>query len=223
MDPQTERLRVGVLASGTGSNFAAIIKAVEDGQLNIELAVLICNRPTAGALELATRAGIPTVVLDHRAFGSREQFDAELVSVLTEARVGLVVMAGFDRLVTSVFLRPFRDRVLNIHPALLPSFKGTHAQRQAVDYGVRISGATVHFVDEDVDHGPIVAQAAVAIDPFADSKTTAELILQQEHQLYPIAIRLFAEGRLEIEGRKVRILAAPPPEGSLHNPAPGKP
>jgi phosphoribosylglycinamide formyltransferase-1 len=218
--PQTDRLRVGVLASGTGSNFEAIIGAVDAGNLNVELALLICNRPGARALALADSAGIPTRLIQHGDYPSRDAFDTEMVSALRQADVGLVVMAGFDRLVTPVLLDAYRERVMNIHPALLPSFKGTHGQSQAVDYGVRISGATVHFVDEAVDHGPIIAQAAVAIDPFEATDVSAKRILEQEHRLYPLAIQLFANGQLRIEGRKVRVLDADNTGGALLNPSP---
>lgn len=215
---QAKQMRVAVLASGTGSNFAAIVHAQQSKALNVDLALLVCNRPKAKAIDIASKAGIATALIDHRDFDSRERFDQAIVDALLNARIELVVMAGFDRLVTRVLVDAFQDRILNIHPALLPSFKGTQGQKQAVDYGVRIAGATVHFVDEHVDHGPIIAQAAIAIDPFDSPQRTADLILEQEHRLYSHAIQLFAEGRLRIEGRKVRILDARRPAEAIHNP-----
>ncbi len=215
----TDRMRVGVLASGTGSNFAAILAAVACGDLDIEPVLLVCNRPSAGCLRIAEGHDVPTKVVDHRLFDSRGSFEAEVVEALRRAGVELVVMAGFDRLVTSVLLDAFAGRVVNIHPALLPSFKGTHGQKQAAEYGVRITGATVHFVDQEVDHGPIIAQAAVAIDPSDDADAVAAKILQQEHRLYPMALQLIAEGRVRIQGRKVLIAEALTPTEPLFSPA----
>jgi len=154
-------------------------------------------------------------VLDHRGFASREDYDAGLVDALHAAGVELVVLAGFDRLVTRVLLDAFPQRVINIHPGLLPAFKGLHAQRQAIEYGVQIAGATVHFVDESVDHGPIILQGAVAVDPHDDVDAVTARILEVEHQLYPAAIRLLAEDRLRVVGRRVTIAGPssplPPP------------
>jgi phosphoribosylglycinamide formyltransferase-1 len=150
-------------------------------------------------------------VIDHRDFARREDFDRTVVEALRAAGVELVVLAGFDRLVTPVLLEAFPHRVINIHPALLPAFKGLHAQADAVEYGVRIAGATVHFVDEQTDHGPILLQGAVVVDPDDDAETLAARILEVEHQLYPEAIRLIADNRVEIDGRRVRILGTPPP------------
>src|SRR5262249_9056247 len=146
-------------------NLQAIMDRIADRTLDARIALVVCNRAGAGGLERAGAAGVPTRVIDHRGYGRREDFDAAVVDALRAARGELVVLAGFDRLVTGVLLRAFPGRVVNIHPALLPAFKGLHAQRQAVEYGVRVAGATVHLVDEHVDHGPIVLQGAVAIDP----------------------------------------------------------
>jgi phosphoribosylglycinamide formyltransferase-1 len=203
-------LTLGVLVSGSGTNLQAILDRIADGTLPARVGVVIANRPGALGLERATAAGVPTRLLDHRGV-PREQYDAGLVEALRAAAVDLVVLAGFDRLVTRVLLEAFPRRVVNIHPALLPAFKGLHAQRQAVDYGVRIAGATVHFVDESVDHGPIILQGAVAVDPDDDADTLAARILEVEHRIYPEAIRLFAADRLEIDGRRVRIRGAVPP------------
>jgi len=202
---------VGVLVSGGGTNLQAILDRVADGSLPARVAVVISNRAAAGALARAERAGVATVVVDHRAHPSREAFDAAVTDALRAAGVDLVVLAGFDRLVTPIILQAFPQRVINIHPGLLPAFKGLHAQRQAVDYGVRIAGATVHFVDEAVDHGPIILQAAVVVDPDDSPDDVTARVLEVEHQLYPMAIRLIAEGRVQIEGRRVRILGPTPP------------
>lgn len=209
-------LTLGVLVSGRGSNLQAILDAIAAGTLPCRVGIVVSNRPGAPALERAQRAGVPTRVLEHTGFPTREAFDAALASLLREAGVELVVLAGFDRILTPAVLNPFSGRVLNIHPALLPAFKGLHAQRQALDYGVRITGATVHFVDAEVDHGPIILQAAVAVSPSDTEETLARRILEVEHRIYPEAIRLVAEGRLTIEGRRVRIAGGhdaplPPP------------
>jgi phosphoribosylglycinamide formyltransferase-1 len=195
----------GVLISGTGTNLQAILDRIAAGALDCRIAVVIANRAGAAGLERARRAGVPTRVVDHRAFESREAFDAALVDVLRAASVELVVLAGFDRLITKVLLEAFPKRILNIHPALLPAFPGLHAQRQALEYGVRITGATVHFVDEHTDHGPIVLQGAVVVSPDDTEDTLSRRILEIEHEIYPAAIQLFAEGRLTVEGRHVRI------------------
>jgi len=208
-------LTLGVLVSGTGSNLQAILNAIAAGTLPCRVGVVVSNRPQAPALARAERAGVPTHVVDHRRYATREAFDAVLAAILQQAGVELVVLAGFDRLLTPAFLDPFAGRVLNIHPALLPAFKGLRAQRQAIDYGVRVSGATVHFVDAELDHGPIVLQAAVAVAQDDTEESLARRILEVEHRIYPEAIRLFAEGKLTIEGRRVRIAGGnaplPPP------------
>ena len=201
----------GVLVSGSGTNLQAILDRVADGSLDCRIALVLSNRPGAAALSRAERAGVPTRVIEHRPFPSRETFDAAVVEALHGAGVELVVLAGFDRIVTPVLLGAFPDRVMNIHPALLPSFPGLHAQRQAVAYGVRVAGATVHFVDEATDHGPIILQGAVAVTPDDTEETLSARILAVEHVLYPQAIQLFAEGRLAIKGRRVRILGGRPP------------
>jgi len=196
---------VGVLVSGSGTNLQAIIDRCAAGHLDCRIGMVVSNRPGVRALERATAAGVPTRVVDHRSFKQREEFDAALVDVLREAGVELVVLAGFDRLVTRVLLGAFADRVINIHPALLPAFKGLHAQRDALAYGVKLAGATVHLVDEQTDHGPIIVQGAVAVGPDDTEETLRERILGVEHEIYPAAIQLFAEGRIEVSGRRVRV------------------
>ena len=170
---------------------------------------MISNRAQAAGLERATRAAIPTRVIDHHEFATREAFDGALADALRAAGVELVVLAGFDRLITRVLLDAFPNRIVNVHPALLPAFKGLHAQRQALAYGARITGATVHFVDEAEDHGPIILQGAILVAPDDTEETLAQRILEVEHRLYPAAIQLFAQGRLVVEGRRVRIRAEP--------------
>jgi phosphoribosylglycinamide formyltransferase-1 len=204
-------IAVGALISGTGSNLQAIIDRIAAGRLDCALRVVVSNRGGVAGLARAAAAGIPTRVVEHGRFASREAFDAALVDTLRAAGVELVVLAGFDRLVTSVLLDAFPMRVMNVHPALLPAFKGLHVQRQAVEYGVRIAGATVHFVDEHTDHGPIIAQGAVAVAPDDDPETVRQRILAVEHEIYPLAIQLFAEGRIVVEGRRVFVAGPRPP------------
>lgn len=203
-------IAVGVLISGTGTNLKALIDRIAAGRLDCRIRIVISNRPGAPGLAHAERAGIPTRVIDHRGYASREDFDAALVTVLSEVGVELVVLAGFDRLLTARLLGAFPERVMNIHPALLPAFKGRRAQGQAVDYGVKIAGATVHLVDEHMDHGPIIVQGAIAVGADDTEDTLRDRILAVEHEIYPLAIQLFAEGRLRVEGRRVRVTGPPP-------------
>ncbi|HYC57631.1 MAG TPA: phosphoribosylglycinamide formyltransferase, partial [Candidatus Binatia bacterium] len=199
----TRPLPIGILASGSGTNFDSIADAIRGGELDADIRIVVCNRPAAPVLEKARARGLQTRVVEHRLYASREEFDGAVADVLEAAGIELVVMAGFDRVVTPALLRRFTHRVLNIHPALLPAFRGSHAQSQAAEYGVTIAGATVHFVDEAVDHGPIVMQVAVPLAAGEDAETVRLRILEQEHRIYPYAIQLFAEGRLSIEGRRV--------------------
>jgi len=219
----TQRLRLGVLASGGGSNLQAIIDRCRDGSLQAEIAVVIANNPDAGALERARLAGIAARCINHRDFAGREAFDAALVTALREAGVELVVLAGFMRLISRVLLDAYPLRIINIHPALLPAFPGLHVQQQALDYGARFSGCTVHFVDGGVDTGPIIIQAVVPVLPGDTAETLAARILEQEHRIYPRAIQLFAEGRVRVDGRSVafeppvatasQVLVNPPLQG----------
>jgi phosphoribosylglycinamide formyltransferase-1 len=194
---------IAVLISGSGSNLQAIIDASERGEIPARVGLVVSNKADAYGLIRAQRHGIPAEVIDHRAFPTREAFDAKLVEVIRASGAVLVCLAGFMRVVTPVFLRAFPHRILNIHPALLPSFPGTHGPRQAVEYGVRFSGCTVHFLDEGVDTGPIVVQAVVPVYEDDTEETLAARILKEEHKIYPMAIRLFLEGRLTISGRRV--------------------
>ena len=200
-----EPLRVGVLASGRGSNFRALAEAAAAGRIPATVVVLVSDRATAPALDIARAHRIESVVVDPKQHPSREAHEKAVISVLEERRVGLVCLAGYMRLLTSAFVDHFRGRLLNIHPSLLPAFPGLHPHRQTLEHGVRISGATVHFVDEGVDTGPIVLQAAVPVRPDDTEATLSDRILAEEHRLYPEAVRLFAEGRLEIRGRRVHI------------------
>ena len=201
----TVRLRIGVLASGRGSNFEAIARAVASGLIPATLAVLIADRPGAGAIARARAHGVETLCIDPREHPGRAAHEKAVIGALDERSVGLVCLAGYMRLLTGDFVRHFEGRLLNIHPSLLPCFPGLHAQRHALEHGVKVAGATVHFVDEGVDTGPIVLQAAVAVQDDDTEDTLAERILAEEHRIYPEAIRLFAQGRLSVEGRRVRI------------------
>lgn len=198
--------RVGVLASGRGSNLQAILQACARPGFPARVAVVISDRERAMALERARAAGIEAVWLNPKDFGDREAFDRSLVRELETRGVGLVCQAGWMRILSPAYVRAFGGRALNVHPSLLPAFPGLHAQRQALDHGAKVAGATVHFVDEGVDTGPIVLQAAVPVEPSDTEETLAARILVQEHRLYPEAVRLFAEGRLQIQGRRVIVL-----------------
>jgi phosphoribosylglycinamide formyltransferase-1 len=196
-------IAVGALISGAGTNLQAIIDRIAAKRLDCDLRLVVSNRADAAGLRRAAAAGVATRVIDHRGFPRREDFDRALVAALREAGVELVVLAGFDRLITPIFLDAFPQRIINIHPALLPGFTGLHAQRQALAYGVKIAGASVHFVDEHTDHGPLIVQGAVAVAPDDTEETLRERILAVEHEIYPLAIQMFAEGRIQVEGRRV--------------------
>lgn len=199
------KLRLGVLASGSGSNLQSIIDRCADGSIDAEIVLVLSNVPGAGALIRAEKAGIATALIDHRTYAERTDFDRSVVSALQSAAVDLVVLAGFMRIITAPFIDAFPERIINIHPALLPAFPGLHVQKKALDAGARFSGCTVHFVDGGVDTGPIIIQAVVPILDDDDEVSLSERILVQEHRIYPRAIQLIAEGRLRIEGRRVRI------------------
>ncbi len=202
---EARHLKLAVLASGRGSNFDAICQAIDQKDLDAEIAVLISDKPDAPALQKAAARGIETLHINPREFPGRDAYEAVLVNELKERNVDLVVLAGYMRLVGGVFLAAFENRVLNIHPALLPSFQGLHAQQQALDYGVRISGCTVHIVDEGMDTGPIIMQKAVPVYDTDDEDTLSERILLEEHQIYWQSLQLIAEGRIWIKGRRVVI------------------
>jgi phosphoribosylglycinamide formyltransferase-1 len=191
--------RFGVLISGEGTNLQAILDAAAEGRLQGEVAVVISNVATAGGLARAKKAGVPTVVLPHKGYASREAFDAAVVDALREHEVDYVVLAGFMRLVTPVLLDAFPMRVINIHPALLPSFPGVHGQAQALAYGVRVTGCTVHFVDVGTDTGPILAQAVVPVLDDDDEGTLKRRVFAREHALLPTVLQWIAEGRVTVE------------------------
>lgn len=220
----SSKLRIGALASGGGTNLQAIIDRCQDGSIQAEIVVVICNNPDAGALERARKAGIPALCLDHRAFSDRAAFDRELVKALQEAGADTIVLAGFMRIITEAMLEAFPQRILNIHPALLPAFPGLHVQRKAIEYGARFAGCTVHFVDGGVDTGPIIAQAVVPVLDDDTEESLSSRILAEEHRLYPHAIQLLAEGRLKIVDRRVLIdpPLSPPPSSLVNPPLPAE-
>jgi phosphoribosylglycinamide formyltransferase-1 len=199
-------MNVAVLVSGSGTNLQAILDAQKAGALgSARVVVVVSNVAGVRALERAAAAGVPTEIMPHKQFASREAFDQALVATLKKHGVELVALAGFMRLLTPGFLAAFPQRVMNIHPALLPAFPGVHSQKQALDYGARVTGCTVHFVDEGCDTGPIIAQAAVPVLDGDDEAALTARILAEEHRLYPAAIRAVADGRVRVAGRRVTI------------------
>lgn len=207
------RLNLGILVSGSGTNLQSILDAVQQGRLDADVRVVVSNRPGAYALERAAQAGVETRVLDHREFESREAFDRALVQLLRAAQVEWVVLAGFMRVLTPELLHAFPGRVLNIHPSLLPAFPGVNGPGQAFEYGVKVAGCTVHFVDEGVDAGPIIAQRAVPVLEVDDAESLRKRILQQEHELYVEVLQALSEERVTIQpssGGRARVRIAPP-------------
>ncbi len=213
-------VKLGVLISGAGTNLQAIIDAILHGDLKAEIRLVISNRADAHGLERARRHGIETTVIDHRKFASREDFDRAILAALLDRSVELVALAGFMRLLSPVMLEAFAGRIMNIHNSLLPSFPGIHGPKDAIEYGVKIAGCTVFFVTPGVDVGPVIVQAAVPVLPGDDEQRLAARILLQEHRIFPHAIALFQQGRLEIQGRRVIIKGdSPKPTSSpLVNP-----
>jgi len=213
-------VNLGVLVSGSGSNLQAIIDNIEAGRLDARIKVVISNVPDVYALERAKNHGIPSRVILHKGL-KREEYDQRVVESLKAHDVELVVLAGFMRIITSVLLRAFPMRVMNIHPALLPSFPGTHVWQTQIDYGVKFAGCTVHFVDEGTDTGPIIIQAVVPVNDDDTTDTLNARILKQEHKIYSQAIQMYAEGRLEIQGHRVLAKGVPQAADSfLINPPP---
>ncbi len=203
------RLRLGVLVSGRGTNLQAILDGCKSGAIPASVEVVVSNRPSVLALDRARSAGVPTACVDFTAYGkwpeSRPRYEQDLVAVLRGHQVELVVCAGYDRLAGDVLMSAFPGRIINIHPALLPSFPGLHAQRDALAYGVKVSGATVFFVDPTVDGGPVIIQEAVPVREDDTEESLSERILEVEHRILPAAITLIAQGRTKIEGRRVRV------------------
>jgi len=197
---------IAVFCSGNGTNFQAIINAVKRGFIKANLALMVCDTPEAYALVRAKKAGIETFLLTRQGFKARQDYDREVIKKLEEKNIDLVVLAGFMRLMSPYFVDKYRNRVLNIHPALLPSFKGTQGIKAALDYGVKVTGPTVHFVDEGLDSGPIIIQEAVGIRDDDTEETLARRIHKKEHIIYPKAIKWFVEGKLKVEGRRVKLI-----------------
>jgi phosphoribosylglycinamide formyltransferase-1 len=199
------QVSIAVLISGRGTNLQSIINAVEEKRLDAKIEIVLSNKADAFGLERAKKHGVSTVVLDHKSYSSREAYDQAVVDLLQKRGVELVVLAGFMRLLSPAFIKAYSNRIMNIHPALLPSFPGLQVQKKAVEHGVRFAGCTVHFVNEECDEGPIIIQAVVPV--FADDteETLGARILKQEHRIYPQAIQLYAENRLRVVGRKVLV------------------
>jgi len=197
---------IAVFCSGNGTNLQAIINAVKRGFIKANLALMVCDTPEAYALVRAKKAGIEAFLLTKQGFKTRQDYDKEVVKKLEEKKIDLVVLAGFMRLMSPYFVDKYRNRILNIHPALLPSFKGTQGIKDALNYGVKVTGPTVHFVDEGLDSGPIVIQEAIKIRDDDTEETLAKRIHKKEHIIYPKAIKWFVEGRLKIEGGRVRLI-----------------
>ncbi len=201
-------LKIGAIASGSGSNFEAIVESTEKGILKdkAQIEVLICNKAGAYCMERAKNHKIPVVLIEsdkHK--GTREEFDAKIIDVLKKYKVDLVVLVGYMRLVSKLFIETFKGNIMNIHPALLPSFKGMHAHRDVLAYGVKVSGCTVHFVDSDADHGPIIIQKCVPVYDTDTEETLGKRVLEWEHMIFPKSIELFVNKKLRIDGRIVRI------------------
>ena len=199
----SKKTKVGVLVSGNGSNLQAII---DKNIASCEIALVISNKPDAYAIKRAEISNIPFEVINNKDYGSREEFEQELIKSLDSKGIELVVLAGFMRVLTPFFVRHYKNRIVNIHPALLPSFPGVDAAKQALEYGVKYTGCTVHFVDDGVDTGPIILQTIVAIEQDDTEETLLEKIHKEEHKIFPQAVKLFCEGKIRIEGRRVRII-----------------
>jgi phosphoribosylglycinamide formyltransferase-1 len=203
-----EKGRVGILISGRGSNMVALVEAMRGGEVEAQPALVLSNVAGAPGLAEAAERGVPCAVVEHRAIRPREAHERRVRDALREHRVDLVCLAGYMRLVGPVLLDAFPGRILNVHPSLLPAFPGLHAQRQALEHGVKMTGCTVHFVDEQCDHGPIVLQASVEVREGDSEETLASRILEQEHRIYPRAVALYFAGRLRVAGRRVEIVPA---------------
>ena len=199
-------IRIAVLVSGRGSNLQAIIDSIENGYLNAQISVVISDISDAYALERARTHGINAVHIDPKKSGSKQAYETEILGVLASNNVQLVLLAGYMKILGKTLLDTYKNRILNIHPALLPAFPGLHAQEQAFRHGVKVAGCTVHFVDEELDGGPIILQKCVEVNEDDTPQTLAERILEQEHKIYPEAVKLFVENKLRIEGRKVKII-----------------
>ncbi|MGB9006360.1 MAG: phosphoribosylglycinamide formyltransferase [Candidatus Aminicenantales bacterium] len=204
LSPQ-KRGRVAVLLSGRGSNFMALHEAMRNGRINADIVLVLSNKEDAAGLRAARERGLESLYLNPKLYPEKEEYDRDIIKELRRRNVDLVCLAGYMKVLTSFFCREYKNRIMNIHPALLPSFPGLHVQQQAIDWGVRFSGATVHFVAEEVDMGPIILQSAVPVLQDDTEQTLADRILVEEHKIYPESVQLFFEGRLEVRGRRVFI------------------
>ncbi len=208
-----------ILISGRGSNMESLLDAVAAGELRVRVAAVLSNRPDAKGLQTAAARGVPTRVVDHKQFSSREDFDAAMAEAIDAFAPDLVVLAGFMRILTDGFVRHYAGRLMNIHPSLLPSFPGLHTHQRALEEGVRIHGCTVHFVTPTLDHGPVIVQAAVPVLDGDDEPSLAARVLAQEHRVYPLAVRWFFEGRLQLLGGRVKLDAEQADAPALISPA----
>lgn len=222
MSGSSRLMRLGVLLSGRGSNLQAIIDAIDAGRLTARIAVVISNKKDAAGLERAHKHGVPDIFLDPKPFAgqpdSRESYDRTLLEILQKHEVDLILLAGYMKIVTPVLVKAYENRMMNIHPSLLPSFPGLEVQKKAIEHGCKIAGCTVHFVTEGVDEGPIIIQAAVPIHETDTPETLAGRILEQEHQIYPRAVQLYAEGKLRVEGRRVAVAGSVQSPEGFRNP-----
>jgi phosphoribosylglycinamide formyltransferase-1 len=222
-DSGVRKVRLGILLSGRGSNLQAIIDAVEAGSLAAEIAVVVSNKKDAGGLERARKHGLRAVFIDPKLYAghqdSRETYDRAVLETLRQHGVELVLLAGYMKIVTGVLVKAYENRMMNIHPSLLPSFPGLEVQKKAIEHGCKIAGCTVHFVTEGVDEGPIIIQAAVPIFEDDQPETLASRILEEEHKIYPRAVQLYAEGRLRVEGRRVIVSERGKPVASSMQPS----
>jgi len=214
-----QKVKVAVLISGRGSNLQALLDAAADPAYPAEIVLVISNIAGAYGLERAAKAGVPTLTIEHKAYPSREAFDAEMDKHIRAAGAELICLAGFMRLLSKDFSEAWNGRMLNVHPALLPSFKGLHTHRKAIEAGVKLHGCTVHFVTPELDDGPIIVQAAVPVLPDDDEDSLAARVLEQEHKAYPLALKLVAEGRVRLEGRVAKVAGAADPGNRLLFPA----
>lgn len=199
-----KEMKIAVFASGRGTDFQAILDANERGEVDLNIALLVCNNEDAFVIQRAKNHAVPYVVMDHRG-KQREEYDREINEVLDENGIGLIVLAGFMRILSPWFVSKWNERIINIHPALLPAFPGAHAHRDVLDYGVKVTGLTIHFVDEEVDHGPIIFQLPVKVLDDDDEDSISKRVLEQEHIWYPRIIQWIADGRVKVEGRKVYV------------------
>jgi len=198
-------VNIGVLVSGSGTNLQAIIEAIEAGKIEGKICIVISDNPNAYAIKRAKKYNIKTQYINYKEFNNREEYDKKIISILKEKDCDLVVLAGYMKILTPYFINAYKNKIMNIHPALLPSFPGLHVQKKAIDHGVKVSGCTVHFVDEGLDSGPIIIQQVVEVKDDDTEESLAERILREEHRIYPRAIQLFSEGKLIIKGRRIFI------------------